>query len=43
MDDRYARVILNIEILDNIENNWDVDMQLHAYLRSLTNNSVQYK
>jgi hypothetical protein len=36
-------LFLNIEILTNLEENWSVDMQLHAYLRSLTNNSVQYK
>ena len=36
-------LFLNIEILRKFENIWNVDMQLHAYLRSLTNNSVQYK
>lgn len=36
-------LFLNIKILGKFENKWNVDMQLHAYLRSLTNNSVQYK
>ena len=36
-------LFLNIKILRKFENKWNVDMQLHAYLRSLTNNSVQYK
>jgi len=34
---------LNIEILGKLEDKWNVDMQLHAYIRSLTNISVQYK
>ena len=37
------RIFLNDEILRKLENKWKVDMQLHAYIRSLTNNSVQYK
>jgi len=36
-------IFLKIEILRKLDNKWNVDMQLHAYLRSLTNNSVQYK
>jgi len=36
-------LFLNVEILSKLENKWNVDMQLHAYLRSLTNKYVQYK
>jgi hypothetical protein len=35
-------LFLNIEILRKSENKWNVDVQLHAYICSLTNNSVQY-
>ncbi|GAB4301748.1 MAG: hypothetical protein Kow0068_24620 [Marinilabiliales bacterium] len=33
----------DIEIFGKLEEKWHVDMQLHAYLCTLTNNSVQYK
>jgi hypothetical protein len=36
-------LFLNIMILRKFENNWNVDMQLHAHIRSVTNNFVQYK
>lgn len=36
-------IFLNIEILREIKSNWIIDMQLRAYLRTLTNNSTQYK
>jgi len=36
-------LFLNIEFLRKFENKWNVDMQLHAYIRSLANNLVQYK
>jgi len=36
-------LFLNDGNLDCFVGNWNVDMQLHAYLRSLTNNFMQYK
>ena len=36
-------LFLNVVFIDCNRNNWNVDMQLHAYLRSLAINSVQYK
>lgn len=36
-------IFSNIYFLAKNKRNWNLDMQLHAYLRSLTNNSVQYK
>jgi len=43
-------LLLNVEVLSYKRNNWNVDtcltarqVQLHADLRSSTNNSVQYK
>lgn len=34
---------LNIANKEEIKNNWIVDMQVCAYLRSLDNKHVQYK
>lgn len=36
-------LFLDILILSDFLRNWIIDMQLYAYLCSLTNKSVQYK
>ncbi len=36
-------IFLDSAIINRKQNNWNVDMQLHAYLCSLINYSVQYK
>jgi hypothetical protein len=36
-------IFLNIEKANEILNNWNPYMQLHAYMDSLANNSMQYK
>jgi len=36
-------LFLNIEILEQIVQNWNIDMQARAYLCSLNNIYVQYK
>ena len=37
------RIFLNIENADHFEKYWNVYVHLHAYIRSLVNNSMQYK
>jgi len=36
-------LFLNVEILEQIVQNWNIDMQACAYLCSLNNIYVQYK
>ena len=37
------RIFLNSYFMNKKQRYWNIDPQLHAYLRSLANNSVQYK
>jgi len=36
-------IFLNSVNLKDLINNWNIYMQLNAYIHSLVNNSVQYK
>jgi len=36
-------IFLDIEKANEIINNWNTFMQLHAYMYSLANNPMQYK